>query len=209
MPVSRLREAFLHMRPEFEVIASEDHLPDANAAWAWKDAHEQFVSSGDWSKSNPGKTVFVFWQDGPWAILMDMSYVMPSDEEKLTVLSGQVGTVLSLIVETTSGCTFFCCFENGRLRRMIDYAEGEVTTKGDPLPEEAGIDVDSFYMDESEALCKAFGLSSFDGMPGTQDLQAISVVDRTDYTDLHLQRQRDELGRSEVKPQKRPWWRFW
>ena len=54
--------------------------------------------------------------------------------------------------------------------------------KGKALPEEAGIDVDNYYMDETEALWAAFGLSPYDAMKGAAGCEAISVVDRTDYS---------------------------
>src|SRR3990172_1007268 len=115
--VARLRKAFSRAWPRFEIVASEENLPDANAMWAWKESQEQFVSAADWTKDNPGREVYVFWQDGPWAIMMDESYTLASDEEGLRILSTQIGTVLSFVVETAAGSAEFSCFANGPLLR--------------------------------------------------------------------------------------------
>ena len=111
-----------------------------------------------------------------------------------------VGQVLSFIVESAGGCAEFWCFENGTLRRSIQD-EGAVTdTHGDPLAEEAGIDTSHYYMTETEALWKAFGLSPYEAMASSVKCQATCVIDRTDYGDLFSTR---------PKGAKKPWWKFW
>jgi len=182
--VARLRKAFSRAWPRFEIVASEENLPDANAMWAWKESQEQFVSAADWTKDNPGREVYVFWQDGPWAIMMDESYTLASDEEGLRILSTQIGTVLSFVVETAAGSAEFSCFENGQLRRKISNNDAGTSTEGEPLPQETGIDTSNYYMDESQALWNAFGLSPYDEMPTLAGGQAICVIDRTDYGEL-------------------------
>ena len=101
--VAQLRDAFSRAWTNFEIITSDDNLPDADAMWAWKEVHEQFVSAKDWTKDNPGREVYAFWQDGPWAVMMDPTYVLASDEKGLKVLSSQLGTVVSFVVETAGG----------------------------------------------------------------------------------------------------------
>jgi hypothetical protein len=96
-------------------------------------------------------------------------------------LSTHLGIVVSFVVETAGGCAFFWCFDGGKLRRHISNNDTAVSMKGDPLPEEAGIDIGNYYMDEAEALWQALGLSPFQEMPTTVGCQAICVVDRTDY----------------------------
>src|SRR6266496_1844775 len=119
VPVSRLRDELLQLYPQYELVASEENLSDWDAVWVWQKAHEQFVSAADWAPSNPGKSVYIFWQDGPWAIMNDPSYIHAADPEKLCTLSASAGLVLSLVVESAGGCAMFCCFENGKLRRWI------------------------------------------------------------------------------------------
>lgn len=179
--VAEFRDAFSDAWPQLEVVASEQNLADPNAMWAWKDSQEQFVSAADWTKDNPGREVYCFWQDGSWAVMLDSSYALASDEEALKVLSAKLGTVLSFVVETAGGCAFFGCYENGKLRRQINNNDGDISIDGQPLPEENGIDVNNYYMDETEALWKAFGFSRYEEMPTSQGCQTICVIDQTDY----------------------------
>jgi hypothetical protein len=179
--VAQFREVFSRTWTKFETVAYDDKLPDANAMWAWKASHEKFVSAADWTKDNPGREVYVFWQDGPWAIMMDPSYTLASDEEGLKNLSTLIGTVVSFVVETAGGCAFFWCFEDGSLRRKIIDNDTDVSTEGKPLPEEAGIDTSNYDEVGAESLWKAFGISSYEDMPTSVGCQAICVIDRTDY----------------------------
>jgi len=182
--VAQFRDAFSIVWPQLEIVASAENFPDPNAMWQWKESHEEFVSAADWTKDNASRQVYCFWQDGPWAVLLDESYLLSSDEEALKVLSSKVGTVLTFVVETAGGCAFFACYENGTLRREISYNDGEVSTDGEPLPEETGINVNHYYMNETEALWNAFGFSRYDEMPTSEECQAICVVDHTDYGGL-------------------------
>jgi len=213
--VTRLREAFLRAWPQYELAATTEHLENANAMEAWKDSHQQEVMVADWSKDNPGRMVFMFWRDGPWATFMDEGYTHATDHDALKRLSAEVGTVIAIVVESASGSAHFSSCESGQLRRAIDNSDTDVTTEGEPLLQEAGIDISKYYMDESEALWLAFGLSPFDALPTSHDCQAICVIDRTDYSDL-LKPARDrslspapQSPRSAPATPKRPWWQFW
>src|SRR5262249_25449018 len=100
-------------------------------------------------------------------------------------LSASLGEeVLSLVVESAGGCAMFSCFQHGRPRRSIENSDDAVTLTGEPLVQEAGIDVRQFYMDEAEAIWKALGLTTFTGGENEGRWQAICVVDRTDYADV-------------------------
>lgn len=166
-----------------EVVASDEALQDANAMWEWKESHEQFVSAAEASEDNPEREVYLFWQDGPWAVMLDESYTRASDEEALKHLSKEIGTVLSFVIETTGGSVSFYCFQDAQMRRSIHHSDGEVTAEGQPLPEEGSIDTQGFYVDEIEALWRAFGISAYDEMPTSEGCQAICVIDHTDYGD--------------------------
>ena len=51
---------------------------------------------------------------------------------------------------------------------------------GSPLPEEAGIASPSDDIEQTEALARAFGVSSLENLDGTQEFTGVSVVDETD-----------------------------
>jgi hypothetical protein len=134
----------------------------------------------------------------------DPSYVFAMDEPALQRLSAEFGVVISFVVESAAGCAYFLCFENGSLRRKISYSDEDWSCQGEPLPEEAGIDVDKFYMDETEALWKAFCISPYDMMKNSTKCQAICVVDHTEY-------EHRSASVPDTKPitARKPWWKFW
>jgi hypothetical protein len=68
-------------------------------------------------------------------------------------------------------------------------------------------------MDETDQLARAFGLSPFEEMPSSTDLQAISVFDRTDYSELVGKSAspppKHSAPSSGEQPSQKPWWKFW
>lgn len=195
--VSDFVNAFTEVWPTREIVATKDGFVREDEIWAWKDANERFVSAADWTKSDPGQEVYVICQDGQWAVLMDFSYVLATDENALGQLSMRFGSVVSFVVQTTSGCAFFWNYESGELKRSIQSVEGEAELSGEALTQEAGIDIQHYYMNETEQLMQAFGLSKLEELLVPATTVAIAVADRTDYSDLH------------VEATAKPWWKFW
>jgi hypothetical protein len=190
--VPLLREAFFRTWPHFELVIANDDLADGDAVSKWQQTQQ---------KPGSAMGVFAFWQEGPWAVLLDPTYVLASDETALKSLSAEFGTVASFVVETTSGSAFFCYCVNGSLRRKISNDDSVLSTAGEPIPEEAGLDVSRFYMNETEALWTAFGISPYQAMDGAVRFQAICVLDRTDYSKLVPDRPRPAPRKS--------WWKLW
>ena len=195
--VSDFVNAFTEVWPTREIVATKDGFVREDEIWAWKDANERFVSAADWTKSDPGQEVYVICQDGQWAVLMDFSYVLATDENALGQLSKRFGSVVSFVVQTTSGCAFFWNYESGELKRSIQSVDGEAELSGEALAQEAGIDIQHYYMNETEQLMQAFGLSKLEELLVPATTVAIAVADRTDYSDLH------------VEATAKPWWKFW
>jgi hypothetical protein len=210
VPLSQFRAAFSQTWPEMEVAASADGFGNADDIWSWKSANERFVSARNWTKENPGSEVYIFCQDGSWAVLMDFSYVLAADQEALEQLSTRFGSVLSFIVETAGGCAYFWSYESGKMRRMIQNIDGKLTSSGARLPQEEGIDVGSYYMEETERLMQAFGLSRPEDLPVASTAVAIAAIDRTDYT-RHTGAISGEKPSAQEPSSRRakPWWKFW
>jgi hypothetical protein len=205
--VEDLRHAFSELWNEYEIVASESGFPTFEAAYAWKEQHEEFVSAANWTPATPGKEVYFLWQDGSWASLWDFSYVLAADEDRLLQLSRTFDTVIALIVESASGTGYFRCYENGAVKRSIDYSDGEFIASGEPLIEEAGVVTDAFYMDEAERLCENLGLLSLTDSPPLEHLTALCVVDHTDYRDK-MPDSPSPVTAVPTQAQK-PWWKFW
>jgi len=210
VPLSEFRAAFSETWPQLEIAASANGFGNEDEIWSWKSANERFVSARNWTKENPGSEVYIFCEDGPWAVLMDFSYVLASDQEALQKLSTRFGSVLSFVVETTGGCAYFWRYESGQMRRMIQSIDGKLTSSGARLPQEEAIDVGSYYMKETEQLMRAFDLSTPGDLPIVSTAVAIATIDRTDHT-----QQAGTIGGEKASTQEsssrraKPWWRFW
>lgn len=201
--------AFSKAWPELEITASADEFSSTDELWEWKDANERFVSAADAAQEGPGSEVYILCQDGPWALFLDFSYVLAGDEKALKALSEELGQVLSFVVQTTSGCAFFWNYESGELRRMIQSVDGEVEQMGSGIAEEEGIDIGSYYMDETEELMHAFGISLPDSLPIASTAVAISTVDHTDYSELLGGTEESDVAGGDAYETTKPWWKFW
>ena len=172
----------------------------------WSRANQRVVTSAPGAPTGPGIDVFGFWQDGAWAVTMDASHVMLADAEALQAVSERFGRALCFSMETTSGCAFFDAYEGGRRVRSLRACDGDLTSEGERLPEEAHLPRKRFYMREMDRLQEAFGLSPPGDLPDDQAVLAAAFIDHTDYAAL---RREHETLMAESKRANRPWWRFW
>lgn len=166
----------------------------------WTRATQRAANAARQSKEEPDTDVFGFWQDGPWAVMMDASYAQVSDPRALAALSERFGQALSFVIETAGGCAFFDAYEHGQLVRSVRSVDGEVTTQGKPLAQEAGLRQGRFYMEETDRLQTAFGLTQPGNLPADQAITAAAYLDCNDYS---------RLRQAVAAPAKRPWWRVW
>jgi len=115
----------------------------------------------EWSRSrNEAKA---FYQDGEWAVLFDPEMTMCGDAEPLASLSKSLGKVFVGTTQGTSGFAEIIVLDGGREIRRITYVDEELTESGEPLPEEAGLDVADFYMAANEEIAARLGIRSFWG----------------------------------------------
>jgi hypothetical protein len=202
--VDQFVSAFTVVWPKYEPTGSAT-LSSMDAYLSWKKENERFVSARDWTPQDPGTEVYGFVQDGNWAVLLDSSYVLSADKEALAKLSDSFGSCVSFIIESAGGSARFMLFRQGRLARSIDSVDGKVTTAGDPIPEEAGLHMDRYYMVETEELQSRLGFRFLSDSPPTE-VVAVATIDRTDYTAFLKQQQGAQLA---AVPRKKPWWRLW
>lgn len=190
-------------------VAWPKHEPAQTAQMAgfgelhdWTRARQRAAQAARQSRDEPDTDVFGFWQDGPWAVMMDASYAQVSDPRALAALSERFGLALSFVIETAGGCAFFDAFEHGQPARSIRSVDGEVTTKGEPLAQEAQLRRGHFYMEETERLQAAFGLTPLGKLPADQAITAAAYLDGNDYSRLRQ-------AVAAPAPARRPWWRVW
>jgi hypothetical protein len=222
LPVSELKDRFLGLWSKYQLVAKIDNLPNIDALGQWRDANEVFVSAVDWTKENPGSEVKGFYADGEWSVLMDFSSIICADEEELAQFSKAVGLVIVLTIGMHGGVASLDAYDNGRLVRRITSIDGRLRTEGEPLPNEQGIDLDSFYLDGADALWRSFGLQSILDHEPPGPMAAICVSDRTDFGAKHSHKLPEDCGpaadvslsqtpkgvSAPGSPKKR-WWRFW
>ena len=166
----------------------------------------------DWSLKNPGSEVCLYYQDAPWAVMVDPSSVLASDEQGLTSLSARFGKTLSIVIETAGGCANFDYYEQGVARRSVQYVDGEMKSEGERLPEESGLDKSAFYMDEVERLMTAFGLSQIGDESVAPRIEAVELIDRNDLARWSTEGSVKSGAKMVSAPEgetARPWWKFW
>lgn len=187
--------------PQYPIVARET-LSSLDAWSDWKRGTERFVPAADWTPDNPGVEVHALLKDGVWAVLLDTGHVLATDADALSQLSHVFGRSLSFVIETASGFASFAAYRQGRLERSIESVEGQVTTQGEPMPEEAGLDLGQYDMAETEALQQRFGLNAFTSAPPSVVL-GVAMTDSTDYSAQSQQM----VAVPAVK--KRAWWKLW
>jgi hypothetical protein len=202
--VDRLVSAFTEVWPKYE-IGSRAMLSSMDGYLSWKKENDRFVSARDWTPQDPGVEAYGFVQDGNWAVLLDSSYVLSSDKEALARLSQAFDSCIAFIIETAGGSAHFMSFAQGQLIRSIASIDGKVTTGGAPILEEAGLQIDRYYMVEAEELQRRLGFRFLSDCPPTE-VTAIATIDRTDYTALFAQA---KVAESTAVPRQKTWWRLW
>jgi hypothetical protein len=189
----RLQDAFLTVWDTLRPIERSPEFRTFEELYAWSKLRSRSLGGTD-----PNE-VFAFWQDESWAVMLDFSMCLSADEDRLIRLSGRLGLVAVAVTQGTSGTAMFQLYEGGQLLRGIDSCDGRITSRGEPVPAEAGVNVEAgFYIDEIERVWLALGMTSFwagDKVP----LVALHVLDTTDYS----------LPAVRPKTRRRPWWKFW
>jgi len=186
--VARLKESFRMIWPTREFAQTQAGFKSFSEALDWAASHEKFVSAAEWSRENPGSQVRFFYQDGPWAVMTDPSYSLAGDEKALARLSAELDAVLGVVIETAGGTAVFAYCEKGNLLRSVAGVNGELHVNGTPIPQEARLAKDSFYMDEVEQLMQAFGLTPYGDDSLAPKIEAWEIIDRTDYEALRRER---------------------
>lgn len=189
----RLQEAFLTAWDNLRLVERSPEFRALEEMYAWGKPRSRSLGSPD------SNEVFALWQDGSWAVMLDFSMCLSTDEDRLGKLSERLGLVALALTQGTSGTAIFQLYEGGKLLRGIESCDGRITTRGEPIPAEEGLDAGTrFYIDEIEEVWLALGMTSFwagDKVP----MVALHVLDTTDYG----------LPADRPKPRKRPWWKFW
>jgi hypothetical protein len=131
---------------------------------------------------------------------------MASDTEFLGGLSRRVGRVVVATTQGTAGFAQLLVFEAGAAIRSITGQGGRTTQAGAPIPEETGIQLQTFYLNELETIWENLGLPSFLKADPAGPVIALHVLDRTPAAGGSSA---PTLAQQPTESRPRPWWKLW
>lgn len=151
-----------------------------------------------------------------WTVVFDPEMVMISEEDAMTALARRYDApVFGMICEGASASYAFSFF-NPEPRRAYFVSDGEVgVDRGEPLPEEADIDVSSLFEDDVLEVMTRLGVpyseietaGSFD----VWELDESGLAEAEPPVSSPSEPVRPANSASPASPAKpvRPWWRLW
>jgi hypothetical protein len=131
---------------------------------------------------------------------------MVEDTESLADLSRRVGRIVAATTQGTVGFAQLLVFEAGAATRSITGQGGRITEAGTPIAEEAGVSLETFYLDELDTIWQRLGLSSFLKADPAGPVVALHVLDRTP---LAGSAPAPTLTQRRTESRPRPWWMLW
>ena len=147
-PRDRFHELFLRVWGYYRLVETSPPLNSFEEFRAWSEPRSGYL------KGEHPNDVKAFWQDGDWAVLLDLAGQLIDEPARLAALSREVGVVAAGLTQGTSGTAMFSLFEKGSVRREITRSEGkELANFGEPIPAEQGRRVaDGFSVGELDRL---------------------------------------------------------
>jgi hypothetical protein len=130
--IPQLQAAMLAAWPALEVAEPAQELASWDEAYRWAGPRCGYLAG-----AHP-HDVKLFYRNGAWSVISDISTCMASDAQSLADMSGRLGR---LIVATTQGTVGFAelqVFEGRAAVRSIMGQAGRTTQGGTPIPERVG-----------------------------------------------------------------------
>jgi hypothetical protein len=207
----------------YSFLAARCEIPQLQAAMleAWTtlevaEPAQEFASSDDayrWAGPRCGylagahpHDVKLLYRNGVWSVISDISTCMASDAESLADLSRRLGRVIVATTQGTVGFAELQVFEAGAAIRSITGQAGRTTQAGTPIPEEEGVPLEPFYLDELDTIWRRLGLSSFLEGDSAGPVLALHVLDRTPVAEIVPA---PGLAQRGMESRSRPWWQLW
>ena len=186
------------MRSVFE--AFDYHPLGMEVVLAWKAALEAIRYPRN---SSPRTTVHKAVSScNGWTVILDPELVMAADAAACSQLAARFGAqVFAMICEGTS-CTYASSSYRAGVRRAFMTVDGEVAEDdGQPIPEEASIDLGKLFEDDVLRIMDRVGVSySALASTGPFDIWALD--------ESHLATPEPSGPPAQVGPSK-PWWKVW
>ena len=195
-----LQAAMLAAWPTLEVAEPIQTFASWDQAYQWASPRCGYLAG-----AHP-HDVKLLHRDGDWSVISDISTCLASDTESLAELSRRIGRVIVAATQGTAAFAQLLVFEAGAATRSLTGESGRTSQTGAPIPEEAGIPLETFYLKELDTIWRRLGLSSFlEGDP-TGPAVAIHVLDRTPVAESVST---PTLVQRPTASTRRPWWKLW
>jgi hypothetical protein len=195
-----LQAAMLAAWPSLQVAEPVQAFPSWDEAYQWATPRCGYLAG-----AHP-HDVKLLYRDGVWSVISDISTCMAEDTGSLADLSRRVGRVVVATTQGTVGFAQLQVFEAGAPIRSITGQNDRTTEAGAPLPEEAGVSLATFYLDELDTIWQRLGLSSFLQADPKGEVHALHVLDRTPLAE-GVPPPTSAQRPTESRP--RPWWKLW
>ena len=136
---------------------------------------------------------------GEWTVILDPEMLLMANEAACAALAARYrAPVFGMVCQGTSGTYAFSLYDPD-LRRAYWIGDGEVfDNRGEPLPQEAGVDLASLFEDGVLEIMKRVGVDY-------AELEEAGAFEVWSLDESHLI---PPVEPAPVKP-KRPWWRIW
>ena len=166
---------------------------------SWDSAYQWALPRCGYLQGTHPNDVKLLFRNGAWSVIADISLCMSGDGGSLAALSRGVGRVVAATTQGTAGFAQLLVFEAGAAIRSITGEAGHTVETGTPLPEEAGVPLGSFYLNELDTIWQRLELPSFLGAEPGGPVVGLHVFDQTSYP---------QTGATKASA-RRPWWKFW
>jgi len=112
-----------------------------------------------------GQDVWIHWQHGDWAVLSDLSLLIPKNLGALQALSAQIGPIVVASIDSAFEYACFAYFDEGKTKRLLVLEDEEIVEEGLPVKAERGEHFGDVDEEVVERLWTSYGLPTFDYDP--------------------------------------------
>ena len=124
-----------------------------------------------------GEDTWHLWQAGEFAIIGDMSLLVPKDQDALKQISEHLGELSVGMLDSSFGDLLFAVYRDGDLKRLLSMEDGELFEAGTPVVEERGHLDEEFDDEMLEHLWTARKLPTFEHDPLDGSFDVVLVKD--------------------------------
>ncbi len=192
-----------------EVWTHLEALEQPTCLWAWREVREWVAKHSAAAGAETGGEPQIFCSDGNWSVMLDFSHEIAFAEEQLCFLSEVFPRVLAVVVRGEEDVCELRSYVNGYLHRELRRDGQRMSARGEALPEEAGLDLRKFGVEQLDYIWRCCGMRSFRAMP---DGPFVATQSRAEDGPSNLVKDADHSGPGIALARgrrRRSWWKIW